>query len=177
MNYSQSHITDTSQAAFHNGNVNLENSSTPAAGFSMSSSQAVPWNLLYVVVVFLVSVGIIVLNQRVYSSDVRVSYPSDLTKHVSYLVGEASRWHTVAQQDTNPSVALMHSAYAVAYCNAARFLMDDAEIMRTVGVHMPELSMVTANTQQAAFQALTSSCAGIAPSDREGYSFYSGYSA
>lgn len=141
------------------------------------SSSSVPWNLLYALAVFLISLGIIILNQRVYSADVRVSYSTELSQQVSYLVGEASRWHTIAQQDTNPSVALMHSAYAVAYCNAARSLMDDAEIMRTIGVHMPELAMVTGNTQQSAFQALTAACPGIAPSDNEGYSFYSGYSA
>lgn len=132
---------------------------------------------MYAAGVLLLSFAIAFFNKKVYSTDMTISYSNNQIAQMQHLVSEASRWHTIAQQDTNPAIALMHATYAAAYCNAARSLMDDSEIARSAGVHMPEMSMIVSSTQQSAFQTLTQMCPAAVPTDSDGYALYSGYVA
>lgn len=148
----------------------------------MSSSPSVdglsvPWNLIYGFAVVCISALIVVVNKQVYTASVHLNYSAEAKDLARRFIGDSARWNTVAQQDTNPAIALMHATFAVAYCNAARALLDDGEIMRSIGVHMPEMSLVTSNTQQKAFQAMSSSCPAVAPADSDGYAIYTGYTS
>lgn len=146
--------------------------STPDAA---AAAVAVPWNLVYAVIVVVLSSMIAALNKRVYTQDTHIKYSQSSENYASTFISEASKWHTTAQQDTNPALALMHATYADAYANAARKVMDDGQIMRSAGVHMPEMAMVISATQQKAFQSLTMMCPNVTPSDADGYSLYTGY--
>lgn len=143
----------------------------------MTSTWTTPWNIIYAFGIVLITVIVSVLNKQVYTQEAKVSYSTDVISQANNLIGESSRWHTTAMQDTNPALALMHATYAVAYLNAARTLVDDGQMMQTSGVHMPEMALVTSTAQQNAFKALTQMCPNITPMDSDGYSIYTGYIA
>lgn len=144
----------------------------------ISSSTAVPWNLVYAAIVVAITLIIAFINKHMYDQRMAsVTYSPTIASQVQHLISEAARWNATAQQDTNAALALMHSTYAVAYLNAARALMDDGEIMKTAGVHVPEMNMVLSGTQQTSYQALSAQCPSAVPEDSDGYSLYTGYLA
>jgi hypothetical protein len=83
------------------------------------------------------------------------------------LIKEAAQWSTIAQQDSNPLLALMHATYGMAYLNVARRLHTDSEIEVASNLRVDEFSLTLQSNQQAAVQRLLTLCpmstpAGIA---------------
>lgn len=83
------------------------------------------------------------------------------------LIKEAAQWSTIAQQDSNPLLALMHATYGMAYLNVARRLHTDRDIEAASNLRVEEFSATLQSNQQTAVQKLLTLCpmstpAGIA---------------
>lgn len=102
-------------------------------------------------------------------------YPDDFIKKIHHLVGEAARYNTQAEQDTNAAIALINATYALAYMNTARMLLPDEEIMRVCNIHSAEYVIMLTDTQQRAFQALGQICPAVQPETP--YAMFTGYLA
>jgi tRNA G26 N,N-dimethylase Trm1 len=74
------------------------------------------------------------------------------------LIKEAAQWSTIAQQDANPLLAVMHATYGTAYLNVARRLNTDADIEQATNVRVEEFSSTLQANQQAAVQKLLTLC-------------------
>lgn len=74
------------------------------------------------------------------------------------LIKEAAQWSTIAQQDSNPLLALMHATYGTAYLNVARRLHTDSEIEAASNLRVEEFSATLLANQQAAVQKLLTLC-------------------
>ena len=79
------------------------------------------------------------------------------------LIQEAAQWSTVAQQDNNPLLALVHATYATAYLNVARRMSSDADIEGLASIHVAEFSKALNSSQQASMRALLAQCPVVAP--------------
>jgi hypothetical protein len=66
-------------------------------------------------------------------------YPTYTLDKVSDLIQDSIRWSEVADQDTNPVIALIHSTYALAYLNVSRKLVCDTDIEKISNLHAGEL--------------------------------------
>ena len=66
-------------------------------------------------------------------------YPPYTLNKVNRLVQDGIRWGGVADQDTNPVLALIHSTYALSYINVARLLVSDRDIEIITNMHAGEL--------------------------------------
>jgi len=79
------------------------------------------------------------------------------------LIREAAQWSTIAQQDSNPLLAVMHSTFGTAYLNVARRLYNDADIEATSNLKVDEFSATLHANQQQAVQKLLSVCPMSSP--------------
>ena len=77
------------------------------------------------------------------------------TQLVRRLLQQATRFHTIAQQDQNPLISLMHANYAVAYGNVARSV---AEKYHLRGSDVAETIYFLEETQQQAMQKINREC-------------------
>lgn len=101
------------------------------------------------------------------SPSIDVSTSSSTALSTKALIREAAQWSTIAQQDSNPLLALMHATYGMAYLNVARRLHTDSDIEAASNVRVEEFSATLQSNQQAAVQKLLTLCpmstpAGIA---------------
>lgn len=66
-------------------------------------------------------------------------YPPYTLNKVNRLVQDGVRWGTVADQDTNHLLSLIHSTYALSYINVARMMVSDQDIENITNMHAGEL--------------------------------------
>lgn len=110
-----------------------------------------------VVVVLVVVVGVIAL---VFSPGKAASLDNGA---VSVLVRGSTRWATLALQDSNPVVALMHACYGMAYLRAARRLASDAELERVHMVDPRALEKTLEDLERTMLAKLNAAAPGILP--------------
>jgi hypothetical protein len=79
------------------------------------------------------------------------------------LIREAAQWSTIAQQDSNPMLAVIHASFGQAYLNVARRLHTDAEIEAVGSVKVEEFSATLHANQQQAVQKLLAMCPMSSP--------------
>ena len=79
------------------------------------------------------------------------------------LIREAAQWSTIAQQDSNPMLAVIHASFGQAYLNVARRLHTDAEIETVGGLKVEEFSATLHANQQQAVQKLLAVCPMSSP--------------
>lgn len=60
-------------------------------------------------------------------------------KNIKNLVKQSQYWHTVAAQNTNPLLQLLHTSKALAYAKIARKLATEREVNKITGTDINEL--------------------------------------
>jgi hypothetical protein len=121
-------------------------------------------NVKAILVVLGILVGLVVLSLLFGSgSTMHSSSLSDSDQVTKSLIKEAAQWSTVAQQDSNPLLALVHSTYGTAYLNIARHLGSDDDIARSSNLNLGEFRNTLSLNQQAAMRALLAQCPMMAP--------------
>ena len=73
-------------------------------------------------------------------------YPPYTLNKVNRLVQDGMRWGAVADQDTHPVLALIHSTYALSYINVARLLVSDQDIETITNMHAGELHVLESSS-------------------------------
>lgn len=66
-------------------------------------------------------------------------YSPKFIQHVRRLVRTAAQGSTLAHQDTDPVVALLHVNTSLAYAKAAREMMPSQEVEKVAGVDVDEM--------------------------------------
>jgi hypothetical protein len=134
----------------------------------------IPEHWRYAMIVVLIVLVIALLAKWMGGSR---RYSAEFLRQIKHLLNDASRMQAMSEQDSNPSVALMHANYALAYANAVRLLLPDDEIRRISGIHMGEFVVVLTQNQQEKFQMLGQHCAAGVPAsnDNENYAISTGW--
>ena len=89
------------------------------------------------------------------------SYSPHFTKTLKNLLAQSTRWSTIAQQDQNLVVALMHVNYALGFLKASRRLASDADIQKITGTNVVELHFLMENQQADLIQQISTACPAL----------------
>lgn len=114
------------------------------------------------------AVGVIVVTlalallSKVNEKETR-RYSPRFVRNLRTLVGQAAQWSTVAEQDHNPVLALMHVNTALAQGNVARRLVPHGEVRRLTGVDIDELIYALEQEQQNAMRRINQGCPSLQP--------------
>ena len=81
-------------------------------------------------------------------------YAKPFINKVRMLVEQATRWNSLAKQDSNPVVQLIHCNYALAYAQVARNLVGGEDIQVITGIDIGELCHYMEDCQAYAIQNL-----------------------
>lgn len=79
------------------------------------------------------------------------------------LARQGVRWLTAAQQDREPSVAVLHANYGRAASDHMRQIASDDEIRTATGIDPLALERAATRIQDAAMRALAQRCPAVAP--------------
>jgi hypothetical protein len=90
-------------------------------------------------------------------------YSPKFVRHIRNLVRYAAQWSTVAKQDENALLALMHVNTALSYAYIARKLVPSKEIARIANINLDELIYVLEEEQMEAMQNINQQCPELQP--------------
>lgn len=76
---------------------------------------------------------------------------------------EASRWSTIASQESNKVLALMHSNYAILCLNVARNISTDKQLHAISGANIAELANQCQTLQDNIARDLIAACPAMRP--------------
>jgi hypothetical protein len=98
-----------------------------------------------------------------FSENEAKKYSPRFIKHIKNLVKYAAQWSTVAKQDENPLIALMHVNTALSYAYIARRLVPSKEVAKIANVNLDELIYVLEEEQMEAMQKINQYCPELQP--------------
>lgn len=81
-------------------------------------------------------------------------YHKTFIEKTQVLVEQATRWNSLAQQDTHPIIRLIHSNYALAYAQVTRNLISAEDIETITGIDINELCHYLEDCQAQALQKI-----------------------
>ena len=110
---------------------------------------------MMVIVVVLVVVLALLSKRMEWGSGV---YSSHYKKLLQNLIQQSTRWSSVAAQDQNPVVALMHVNYAIGFLKAARRLAPDSDIAKITGSNVMELHYIMESQQADLISRISEKC-------------------
>lgn len=120
------------------------------------------------------AVLVLSLLSRMSESSIR-KYSPKFIKHVKNLVRYSSQWSTLAKQDQNPLMSLLHINTALSYAYVAKKLVPTKDIDRIANVNMDELIYLLEEEQMQAVQSVGEICPDLQP---EGlFAVYTGWVA
>ena len=85
-------------------------------------------------------------------------YSAHYKKTLKNLLSQSTRWSSVASQDQNPMIALMHINYALGFLKACRRLASDSDIQKITGSNIVELSYIMENQQAELMSQISAKC-------------------
>lgn len=122
----------------------------------MNKVSHAPLPVLVAIGVVVVVVVLALLSKRM---DMGTSmYTPHFKKVLQNLIQQSTRWSTVAGQDQNPVVALMHVNYALGFIKAARRLASDSDIAKITGSNVTELHYIMENQQADLISIISEKC-------------------
>jgi hypothetical protein len=89
------------------------------------------------------------------------TYNSQFKGTLKNLISQSNRWSTIAQQDQNLVVALMHVNYALGFLKASRRLASDEDIQKITGTNVVELHFIMENQQADLIQQISTACPAL----------------
>jgi hypothetical protein len=115
------------------------------------------------VLVVLAVIGMAVLSKWMGTAGQEPQYSKKFIRQMKRLVQQASKWHTTARQDSDPTTRLVHANYALAYANVARALASDNSIEQITGINITELLYFLEDDQKKALQLMVHHCPQLKP--------------
>lgn len=116
---------------------------------------------------------VIVLGVLSKWSEDSKSYSKPFMKKIKSLIEQATRWNSLASQDTNPLLQLTHCNYALCSAQTARNISSDRDVEAITGIDINELVNYFEECQSYCIKNLGQVCPNI---KIEGvYSFASGW--
>ena len=112
-------------------------------------------------IILAVVVGLALLSK--WTDNTKNTYPSKFLHQFRNLIEQATRYHTMAKQDRNPIVSLMHADYALAYAYVTRSLLSESEIQNIAKVNISHLISYLEQDQQHALKDLVEKCPALKP--------------
>lgn len=112
----------------------------------------------YAWIVILIVIGISLLSK--WSENTK-QYSKPFIRKVKSLIEQATRWNSMAQQDTNAVVQLIHCNYALSYAQIARSLVSDSDIETITGIDIHELIYYLEECQSYAVKNIGTNCPAI----------------
>ena len=91
-------------------------------------------------------------------SESNSSFPRPLMKKIKSIIAHCVRWNSLAQQDTNPLMQLIHCNYALANAQMARSMFSDQEIEQVTGIEIHELINYLDECQAFAVKNVSNNC-------------------
>lgn len=121
------------------------------------------------VVTGLTVVGIVfvasLLDRTWNTPDTSNRYALEYDRKIAAVARQATQWATTAEQDGEPSLAIVHYATALAYLQCALELADHAKVSEHMQTDASALRDRLQRRQAERFRALFSSCPDAAPVD------------
>ena len=108
-------------------------------------------------------VALAALARAMERRDARARYPPALVDRFRSLVRYASQGSTIATQDQNPVVALLHANSALAHAHVARSLLPARDAEHLASVDLDELILALEEQQLYAMQRINGICPSLQP--------------
>lgn len=138
-----------------------QSSSLPSQPFLPPPSSS-PWwkqpGFIFACLVCLIIVALSLLSKWSESSS---SASKPVLRRIKSVVAQCVRWNSMAQQDTNPLMQLVHCNYALANAQAARLLFSDRDIEQVTGLDIHELVNYLDECQAYAIKNIGQNCPNI----------------
>jgi hypothetical protein len=119
----------------------------------------VPSTVWYGSVVLLV-VGVLVLLSR-WSDQSSGGYHHAFSRRVKDMIDQVSQLNTQAQQDSSPTLQLIHCTQALSIAQLARELVGDTDVEALTGVNMSELMAYLKTCQNYSMKNIGQLCPKI----------------
>lgn len=113
--------------------------------------------LIVVGVVFLISI----LSKWTESSTPH--YSNRFQKQIKGILEQASRWHVLSKQDSNPVLSVVHADYALAYANLLRQMVSEDDLSRLTDTNISEFVYLLEEDQKKAIQGISDQCPHVKP--------------
>lgn len=97
------------------------------------------------------------------ATGVRNPVSHEILKQTDVILKAANKWATMATQDTNVVMALMHICYAKAYVGTLRRILKDDQMQKAHHVDMRDLEQKMDDTEQAVLAKLSQAAPQIMP--------------
>jgi hypothetical protein len=112
----------------------------------------------YALIVIAIIIGIGLLSK--WSESDR-TYSKHFVKSIEYLMKQTTQWNTLAKQDTNPILQLIHCNYALAYAQVIRYIASDKDIENITGIDIHELIYYLDECQTYTIKNINQQCPKI----------------
>ena len=107
-------------------------------------------------------IGVVVLLSLLSKwTETSQQYSKPFVRKLKYLIEQATRWNSMAQQDTNPILQLMHCSYALAYAQVARSVVSEKDIADLTGIDIQELIYYLGECESYATKNIGQQCPKI----------------
>lgn len=111
--------------------------------------------------VFIGAMALVLISKL--TSDWRKQYDKEYLTRAKSMVASASRAATIANQDTNPTIGLMHASEGLGYLKSARGMLPPSDLARLGSTDPDVLEKVLMSQQQQAIQAISQQCPRAKP--------------
>ena len=119
--------------------------------------------LVCCVIVIVIVILLASLSRALERRDTWARYPPALVDRFSSLVRFAAQNSTIAAQDQNPVVALLHANSALAHAHVARTLLPARDAERIARIDLDELVLVLEEQQLDAMHRINRVCPSLQP--------------
>ena len=121
-----------------------------------------PWWKQKVVMYTGIVIGVVVVLGLLSKwSESSRQYSKAFIRKVKTVIEQSTRWNSLAQQDTNAVVQLIHCNYALSYAQVARSLVPESDIEAITGIDIHELVYYLEECQSYAVKNIGTLCPKI----------------
>jgi hypothetical protein len=103
------------------------------------------------------------LDRTWNTSDTSNRYEAEYDRKIGAVARQATQWAATAEQDAEPSLAIVHYATSLAYLHAALELADHAKVSEHIHTEVHSFRERLQRRQAQRFRALFESCPNAAP--------------
>lgn len=91
------------------------------------------------------------------------NYTNRFQKQIKSILEQASRWHVLSKQDSNPVLSIVHADYALAYVNILRQMLSEEDLARLTDTNISEFIYLLEEDQKKAIQHISDQCPHVKP--------------
>lgn len=111
-------------------------------------------NKKFIIAALILMGSLVIIMLSKLSKSWKTKYDSTYLNKTKTLINRSTQSYTIAYQNTNPLIALMHSSEGFSYLQAARLLLPPSELEQLTNVNTVELEEALRNQQQIAMKSI-----------------------